>query len=317
MSLPLHLPGIPSLDACEGAAEVLREAGGYRVLRPLVAPELPDPAEVPGPRRRALLVNTQTTGLDPQYDDLLEVAVLPIEYAVRTGQILWCGPTIVQRRDIGRSLYPDEVRRASITSAELVGQRIDERFLHHASDHTDFVISFAAEFHRKFLHPFAPNLAAARPWACAFHDVPWGTKGGYRYQSLPALLASHAGMYLPETSHAAQYVMAVLVLLGTPFKDASYPMQHLLDAARGEFMLMPALGVPHERNRELKARGYRYYPGKPGTARGWYKVVRADDLNAEKVWQVDRLYNGRVPSWSGVKPLTETARLAPFGLLLG
>ncbi|MBW7934113.1 MAG: hypothetical protein H3C62_11015 [Gemmatimonadaceae bacterium] len=321
MTASLHLPGIPTQDACEDAATLLREAGAFRVLTPLVPPRMPLPDELPDAslleRRRALIVNTQTTGLEPQHDELLEVAALPIEYDARTGRVLATGPTIVQRRDLHRELYADEARRASLTTADLTGQRIDERFLHHAGEASNLVIAFAGAFHRQFLAPWAPKLAAERPWACAFRDIPWGERGGYRYQSLPALLASHAGMYLPETSHAAQYALAVLALLVRPFRDGSLPLAHLLEAARGEFVLMPAVGALRTHNRALRARGYHWHPGSANRERGWFKVIRADEVNREKLWLIDHLNNGRVPSWRGLRPVSAVDRLTPHSLFLG
>lgn len=317
MNVPLFLPGIPATDACETAIAVLEGARDYRVLRPLVQPHPVPEEDAPVDRRRALVVSSQTTGLEDD-DDLIELAAIPIEYGAATGALTWVGTPIVQRRDPHRPLYPAESRRVNLTDADLAGRTIDERFLHHAADSHGLVISFCAAFHRRFVARAAPKLGA-RAWACVQDDIAW--QDHYRRANLAALLATHCGQYLPEDrAHAVDYATASLALLATPFADGTLPLQQLLDRARTPHVLVAAAGAPFESNRELRARGYRFHQGNEGGEgrrsypKGWYLVLPAADADTEVAWLTDVVFGGRANRVATPVRLRAADRLAPFGL---
>src|SRR5215831_3479486 len=75
----------------EEAYRLLSESEDYRVLRrvPEASQWKLKPAQ--GETRRALNVDTETTGLDQDQDEVVELALLPFEYERDSGRIVAVG----------------------------------------------------------------------------------------------------------------------------------------------------------------------------------------------------------------------------------
>lgn len=79
----------PCMDI-ENAERVLSQSPDHRVLR-----RVPPPADwglsaasEAGDLRRAVYVDVETTGLDQERDEVIELAILPFDYARETGDIV-------------------------------------------------------------------------------------------------------------------------------------------------------------------------------------------------------------------------------------
>src|SRR4029078_5378779 len=60
----------------------------FRVLRRVPAPAAWPLSSARGETRRGVFVDTETTGLDPDVDEVIELALLPFEYERDTGAIV-------------------------------------------------------------------------------------------------------------------------------------------------------------------------------------------------------------------------------------
>jgi DNA polymerase III subunit epsilon len=70
-------------------AEKLIEASpDHRLLRRVPAPERWNLAPVDGELRRGVLVDCETTGLDPDRDEVIELALAPFDYERESGRIV-------------------------------------------------------------------------------------------------------------------------------------------------------------------------------------------------------------------------------------
>ena len=88
----------------EAMAARLESTGTYRVLRKLA----PRPSSEPPPGtvvRKGLFVDTETTGLDPARDEIIELAMVPFTYGL-DGQVYAVGEPFQQLREPGKPIPP-------------------------------------------------------------------------------------------------------------------------------------------------------------------------------------------------------------------
>jgi DNA polymerase-3 subunit epsilon len=77
--LPAHKLIPPTEAELEGMADALAASGQYRIqrwLRPRPKLEMPTGTDL----KQALFVDVETTGLDHQTDDIIELAMVPFTY---------------------------------------------------------------------------------------------------------------------------------------------------------------------------------------------------------------------------------------------
>jgi DNA polymerase-3 subunit epsilon len=109
----------------EPLAARLEQSGDYRVLRRV--PEMAryaddDPAAI---KRLGLIVDIETTGLDPASDQIIELACLPFHFSSE-GVLYDVLPGYAGFEDPGQPLHERVVRLTGITDDQLLGQRLDD-----------------------------------------------------------------------------------------------------------------------------------------------------------------------------------------------
>src|ERR1700709_1784408 len=112
-------------------AQSPEQTGAYRVLRrlaPLAAREPP-----PGVRiRQGLFVDTETTGLDPARDEIIELAMVPFTYGL-DGQVYAVGEPFQQLREPSKPIPAEITAITGIDDAMVAGKRIDPDEVAHAA----------------------------------------------------------------------------------------------------------------------------------------------------------------------------------------
>ena len=285
----------------------LEATGDYRVLRRLV-PQPRYGAPDDSPRRRALILDTETTGLDPRTDRIIELALLPFEYSSGTGAITDIGAPVTFLEDPGRPIPPEVVDLTGITDAMVAGQRIDDAAANRELEAASLIVAHNAAFDRPFVDRRLP-VSRGKAWGCSLREVPW-RGAGYASSALEFLLIKKSRLFF-DGHRADADCHALLHLLGTPFEDGISPLRHLLDSARQPTIRLWATGAPFEQKDALKGRRYRWSNGEDGRPKAWFREVRATELDGETAWLKVSVYGGR-EGWK-VEKLTAKERYAESG----
>jgi DNA polymerase-3 subunit epsilon len=248
-------------------------------------------AEADGtPTYHALYVDVETTGLDTDRDDIIQLALLPFEYAPSTGRIYGVGDPLVHMEDPGRPIPPEITVLTGISEGDVAGRRIDEHAVETLAATASLVVAHNAAFDRPIVERRLPRFRRM-PWACSRVEVPW-PEHGVSAASLEFVLLKHCRAFF-DGHRADQDCHAALHALATPFASGELPFALLLRSSRQRTHRIWALDAPYDARFALKARGYRWSPGEAGRPKAWYVDRREEEVEGETAWLRESVYPGR------------------------
>jgi DNA polymerase-3 subunit epsilon len=278
----------------DAAISSLEASGDYRVLRRLVRRS--SVMRYDGSSTRlGLFVDVETTGLDPDEDEIIELAMVPFVYSV-DGRIFEIREPIEALQEPTKPISAAITALTGITNEMVAGKKLDLDVVSAAAAASDLILAHNAGFDRRFLERMSA-VFASKPWACSMSQVDWaaegfeGTKLGY--------LAMGSGFFY-DRHRAANDCLAALELLAARLPvSGEFAMARLLERARKHEWRIWAEDAPFARKDELKRRGYRWNgEGKRGP-KAWFRDVEDNDKDEElaflrnEIYRADRSINCR------------------------
>lgn len=270
----------------ELAASALHASGQYRILRRLSPrPVVPSQFSAPG-KRLAVIVDTETTGLDHTRDEVIELGMVAFSYD-EDGHVGNVVDTFNGLREPSIPITSEITRLTGITSEMVSGQSIDSEAVETFIRPAHLVIAHNARFDRPFCEQLAQGFAH-KAWACSHKEISW-PRLGFEGSKLGYLLSQcgwfHQGHRAVEDCHA------LLEVLATPLPDdAGCAMAHLLASARRTLLRIWAESSPFDMKDELKKRGYRWNDGSDGRPRSWFIEIDADACRDEMTFLQREVY---------------------------
>ena len=149
---------LTSEEIYDDLAQMLDATGDYRVLRRL-KPFEPTPAEEGAATWTGLVVDTETTGTDPERDEIIEIAMLRFRYG-DDGRIVGAGEAWQGLRQPSLPIPPEATAVNGITDAMVAGQTIDPDEVAAFIASADLIVAHNAAFDRPFLERFCPAFQA-------------------------------------------------------------------------------------------------------------------------------------------------------------
>lgn len=261
----------------------LEATGDFKVLRRLRLP--PQAAKIPGNARRAIFIDVETTGLDPECDEIIELAMVPFYYSDQD-EVISIGDAFSALRQPEAPISEEVTKITGITDAMVANKSIDQ------SDVAKFagrslIIAHNAAFDRPFLERFCPAMAQ-NPWACSMSEVDWRDEG---FESTKlAFLALSSGFFY-DGHRAENDCRAAIELLSRKLPSSGKgALSQLLASARGNSFRFWAEDAPFETKDLLKARGFRWNGEANGQPRAWWKDVFEADVEREKAFLQSEVY---------------------------
>jgi DNA polymerase III subunit epsilon len=272
----------------EAMVDALHATGQYRVLRRL-APRSTLLAADGSPTRNGLLVDVETTGLDPNRDEIVELAMVPFAYAI-DGRIFRVGDAFDRLRQPACAIPAEVTALTGISNAMVAGKHIDSAEVEAFAGVADLVVAHNAAFDRRFLERFS-ELFAHKAWACSMGQVDWadegfeGTKLGY--------LAMGAGFFY-DRHRAVSDCHAAIELLAAPLpKTGRTGLSRLLQEARPTLRIW-AVNSPFAVKDQLKERGYRWNGDGGASPKSWYVDVDEEAAEQELAYLRQEIYRREI-----------------------
>ncbi len=230
-----------------------------------------------------LLLDTETTGLDPADSAVLEFGGRLVVVEESTGRVLSARETYSALQDPGHPLDPKTVELTGITDAMVKGQSIDWAAVERLFERADIVVAHNAEFDRAFLEVKLP-AARNKIWACSFRQMNWVSKGFA--DSKLVNLAKTLGHEF-QAHRAMGDVDSLLFILSRKDPKTNTPyFLELIQTTRAVFLRVDAVGSAYEKKDLLKARGY-YWNGKV-----WWRYLMGEARAEEEKWLAEIIYCG-------------------------
>ena len=279
---------VPTFEL-ERAARELEETGEYRVLRrlrPRTQINPPDGSDT----KTGIFFDVETTGLDLARSEIIELAMVPFEFA-SDGRIFGIGEPLQQFNE-PREPIPLEISALTgITDAHVAGQRLDRAMIEAFANPGVLLIAHNAAFDRPFAEKVSP-IFKAKPWACTMTGIPWKEEG-VEGRRLADLLA-HFGLFFDGHRASEDCLAAIELLTMTLPKSGKLAMATLLDQARIASYRISAERAPFEAKEKLKTRGYRWNSELKRGPRAWWIEVPADRVETELAFLELEVFHGHV-----------------------
>jgi DNA polymerase-3 subunit epsilon len=270
------------LDAdLEAYAAALEASGQYRVVRRFVCPGSYE-REPSGELRRGIFLDVETTGIDPNSDKVIELAMVPFEYS-DDGKVFTVSEAYTSLQDPGRPLTPFIRSLTGLTDEQLKGKSFDVAEVGAFVDGASLVVAHNAEFDRPFFEKTFPDLPPLS-WACSVREVPWAELGveGRKLE----YIAYRSGVFFDGHRAEIDCQVGIHVLASDWHGDGRTALSALLESSRRVGARLWATGSPFEAKDMLKARGYRF----DGKRRVWHRDMSAEKLDDERRWLADNVY---------------------------
>ena len=279
----------PDLNRLEEMAGLLEASGQYRVLR-RIGTHPPVDVPVGAQTRIGVLVDLETTGLDPREDEIIEMAMLPFSYGL-DGTVYTVGEAFSQLRQPSIPIPPSVTALTGLTDEMVAGHSIDPAEVARFIEPVAVIIAHNASFDRRFAEVFC-DAFVGKPWACSLHDVDWAAEG-FEGSKLSYLAMKH-GLFF-DGHRAVHDCHATLQILARPLpRSGATGLARLLETARRPNWRIWAVEAPFHHKDTLKARGYRWNGEVSGHPKAWYIDVAEDAQAAECAFLCQSIYESQV-----------------------
>lgn len=136
------------------------------------------------------LVDSETTGLNPEVSEVIGLNVLCVRVDRLTGRVLDVVGSALEWQE--PESYSEEAQAITqVPISSLAGRRFDWAKIDALLAQTDLVVAHNAAFEWAFLTPLFPALAKVR-WACSLDDIDWRGEHKLAQPSIDVLLKAYA-----------------------------------------------------------------------------------------------------------------------------
>jgi len=250
-------------------------------VRPLDQwPSLDDPVK---PIRTIAVLDTETTGLDPIRDTIIElgVAFCEVDELDRIVRVTGTGQSF---NDPGFPLSPEIQSLTGLTDAMLQSQRINVEHVTRRLNAVSAIVAHNCFHDRPFVEALLPGLED-KPWVCSMADADWGAWGFDGRKQDRLLMQS--GLFNPIKHRAMSDVTSLVNLLDRETPTGGSVLTECIAKAAKPTWRFEARGLPYDYRECVKGHGWKW------NGKVWWTEVTDDDREAEEAWYLTAFWPSR------------------------
>ena len=230
-------------------------------------------------------LDTETTGLDKQNDEIIELALKVVKFEEGTGKIVSIDLEYESFNEPRGHIDEGITLINGITDEMVKGKSIDWSTVDAIMQGVDIIVSHNASFDRAFMDRYS-TISQNTVWACTIDDIDWLGRGFTNTKQ--ELLCHWHGFYF-EAHRAMNDVNALIHLLTHQHYNGNRPVLELIGNASKQLYMIHATNFPYDEVKKdtIKANGYQWN----GVDKIWYKRVNFVNLESEKYWLTSVIYD--------------------------
>ena len=230
-------------------------------------------------------LDLETTGLDKFASEIIEVAMKLILVDEKSGDIINVLNEYESLQEPQGRITQTITDVTGITNEMVEGKSIDWSVVNTIVNSSDIIVAHNARFDRGFFD-LVSDLSKNKIWCCSVNDINWAELG-FSNKKQEMLCIWHGFYY---SSHRAMNDVNALIHLVT---HKSYPeekpLKQIISASKESVYRIYAENFKYneEKKNIIKNNKYRWDP----VRKVWSKEVKFDELELEKLWLTDIIYD--------------------------
>ena len=263
-----------------------------------LAPNSGDESELETPNQKRLcFLDVETTGKDRTGDEIIEIALKTILFDMASCSIASVKESYESYNEPTIPIKEEAFLVNRITDEMIMGQSIDWNQVDRILEKADVIVAHNASFDRAFIDEHS-SVSPRKIWACSLEDIDW--PGRNFSNGKQELLCFWHGFYY-ESHRAMNDVNALIHLVTHSSYTEGHPILELIENSGKPYYKMKAIRSPFEKKDTLKANNYKW----DGGNKYWWKKLNFDEIETEKDWLTEVIYDDYFPGVVEEIPLTD------------
>jgi DNA polymerase III subunit epsilon len=228
-----------------------------------------------------LILDTETTGLDFEKDEIIEIAIRKWIYHKKDHYLIKPDEEYSELNEPVKNEITEEITNITgITKDDVKGKKIDWSIVSRLIGESDFVLAHNAGFDRPMIEsaPEVREISGSKIWACSLTQVDWAGKG-FLSSKQELLSIFHGFHYAGHRALTDIDALANILLQGDYLKE-------ILQNAKTKQVRFDCIKAPFESKDKLKANGFSW----DGVNRFWTKLIPENELEPMKEFLEKEVY---------------------------
>lgn len=297
---PEALESLKSLNGfvenLEGLVALIKSIPEFRLLTRLKSPDFYFVATERSVIRKAVIMDTETTGMAAG-DKVIELGMILFEFDAVTGEVYRVLERFDELEDPEMPIPAQATKVNGITDEMVKGKRINDAEVSRIVSQADVVIAHNSGFDRSYAEERWP-IFGNKAWACSLKQVNWAAEG-LASAKLEYIAMTQGFFY--DAHRAISDCEALLHALQQPLPETgTLGMKYIVDAYQQVDFNIGAVGSPFSTKDKLTARRVaiaegveRKYFWKGEEPKFWHIDLPENLVEAEIQWLQANIYFGK------------------------